>query len=179
MANINKISDEQIEQALIDSGGQPVEASRKLDVTYPHLYTRIRKNPHLLEVQKAYRSKVFTDLSNTSIFWALTGIVKEPKVNKKGIVIPGEFVERKVDYRTRSGMMQNLMNIYKGDEGIKDTLVIENEGVDLTKLSDSALNELMLAMANAEKEDLDEEDPIDVEEEEDTSFDKPEADPEV
>ena len=143
-----RVSDKEIQKALIATGGQPVASAKIVGLKYPHLYTRIRQNPKLLEIQNSFRAKSFQDLSNTSLVWALTGVMKEPVTDPEtGIVIPGEFVEKKVDYRTRSAIMAQMMGMLKSSEGIKDTLVIENEsGVDLTKLSDTALDELEKAM---------------------------------
>lgn len=142
-----KISDEEIEEALILTGGQPTKVAELLGVDYVTVWRRIRQNTDLLDVQKAYRGKTFNDMSNLSTVVAMAGIIKEPKVDPEtGEVIKGEFIEKKVDYRTRLGLIQNMMSMLKADEGIKDHLVIENDGVDLTKVSDETLADLQKAM---------------------------------
>lgn len=128
MAMIEQITDEEIKEALIKTNGQPTKAAEILDISYPHLYTRIRKNPDLYEVQKAYRARTFQTVTNFTLNAFLTGIIQEPETDEEGNVIEGSFVKRKMDYRTRIGLAPNLMGTFKSDEGIKEEVEITTKG---------------------------------------------------
>ena len=133
MAMIEQITDEEIREALIKSNGQPTKAAEILDISYPHLYTRIRKNPELLEIQKAYRARVFQSVSNLTLTTFLTGVMKSPAVDEEGEIIKDEngqiiYKDVYVDTRTRLGLAPNLMQTFKSDEGIKEELEITTKG---------------------------------------------------
>lgn len=132
MARLEEYTDEDIERALIEANGQPTKAAEILDASYPHLYRRIRRNPELYEVQKAYRAKVFQNVSNLSVKILLTGLIDEPETDDEGNVVPNSFVKKKVDYRTRISMIPNVMNTFKGDDGIKDELEVSNGNIDIS-----------------------------------------------
>lgn len=128
-----KYTDEELKQALIKSNGQPTKAAEILGVDYSGVYRRIRKNPELLEVQKAYRARAFQDLANLTNAVALMGIIREPIVGEDGDVQKDEngkiiYIEKSVDYRTRLDMASRMMNMLKSDEGIKEELEITTKG---------------------------------------------------
>lgn len=128
MPKEKEYTDEELKKALIEANGQPTKAAEMLGVSYVSVYGRIRKNPELLEIQKAYRAKIFNDVSNTMVFMAMAGIIKEPVTDESGNVIKGEFREVAVDYRTRLSAMQSVMSTFKSDEGITDKLDITTGG---------------------------------------------------
>lgn len=123
-----KFTDEQLKQALIDCGGQPTKAAEMLGVEYVTVYYRVRKNPELLEIQKASRAKTFNDLANISLRMAIAGTIKQPISDENGKIISDDYEDVLVDYKTRTGVIQSLMGLYKGDEGIKDELDITHNG---------------------------------------------------
>lgn len=145
MGMIEQISDEEIKEALIQANGQPTKAAEILDMSYPHLYTRIRKNPALYEVQKAYRARTFQTVSNIAFNTFLTGIMQEPETDEDGNVIEGQFRKIKVDHRTRLSLVPNLMQTFKSDEGIKDQMEVTTSGsiniADWLKLNNQAKTE--------------------------------------
>ena len=129
-------TDEELKQALIKSNGQPTKAAEILGVDYSGVYRRIRKNPELLEVQKAYRARTFQDLANLTNAVALMGIIREPSIDKDGEIEKDEngkviYIERNVDYRTRLDMASRMMNMLKSDDGITDKLDLTTNGKDL------------------------------------------------
>lgn len=133
MAMIEQITDEEIREALIKANGQPTKAAEILDISYPHLYTRIRKNPELLEIQKAYRARVFQSVSNLTLTTFLTGVMKSPAVDEEGEIIKDEngqivYKDVYVDTRTRLGLAPNLMQTFKSDEGIKEEIELSTKG---------------------------------------------------
>ena len=73
-----KYTDEELKQALIKANGQPTKAAEILGVTYASVYGRIRKNPELEIVQKAYRARTFNDVSNLVSAIAIIGVIREP-----------------------------------------------------------------------------------------------------
>lgn len=150
-----KYTDEELEKALIQCGGQPTKAAEMLGVDYSGVYIRIRKNPHLLEVQKSYRSKNFNDIANTMLVMAMAGILKEPETDEAGNVVRGRFKEIAIDYRTRMDAMKTLLSTFKSDEGIKEQLEIthKSDTIDYSKLSDDALKEILNAEVDEEQED--------------------------
>lgn len=123
-----KFTDEELREALIRCNGQPTKAAELLEVDYSTVYLRVRKNPELLEVQKASRAKTFNDLNNVALGIALAGVISEPVTDDDGNVVEKEFKRSMVDYRTRVGVIQNLMSLFKGDEGIKDEVEITHSG---------------------------------------------------
>ena len=125
MAKEKTYTDEQLKKALIKANGQPTKAAEILGVTYVSVYSRIRKNPELLEVQKAHRARVFNEVSNTMTLIAMAGIIKEPITDEDGTVIQGKFREVPVDYRTRMTAMQTVLSTFKTDDGIKEEVSVQ------------------------------------------------------
>lgn len=157
MAAVDSFTDAELEQALEQTQGQPTKAAELLGVTYMTVWRRIKRNPALNDVKIAHRGKTFQDMHNLATVMAMGGIIREPKTNEEtGEVIDGEFVNKKVDYRTRQTMLLSLMNTFKGDEGIKDTIVVENSGINLAKMSDAGLEELMKAVSDDEEDEIEE-----------------------
>jgi|GEM_PF-423369 len=127
-----KYTDEELKQALIKANGQPVKASEILGVTYSSVYGRIRKNPELGIVQKAYRARTFNDVSNLVSVIAIMGVIREPITDENGTVIPNQFREVPVDYKTRMTAMQTVLSTFKTDEGITDKLDLTTAGNPLS-----------------------------------------------
>lgn len=128
-----KYTDEELKEALIKSNGQPTKAAEILGVDYSGLYRRVRKNPELLEIQKAHRARTFNDLNNLTNAVALMGIIREPLVNANGEVEKDDkgkpiYIEKAVDYRTRLDMATRMMNMLKSEEGISDKLEVTTSG---------------------------------------------------
>ena len=120
-----KYTDEELKQALIKANGQPTKAAEILGVTYPSVYGRIRKNPELEIVQKAYRARTFNDVSNLVSVIAIMGVIREPLTEEEGTVIPNQFREVPVDYKTRMTAMQTVLSTFKTDEGIKEEVSVQ------------------------------------------------------
>lgn len=120
-----KYTDEELKQALIKANGQPTKAAEILGVTYPSVYGRIRKNPELEMVQKAYRARTFNDVSNLVSVIAIMGVIREPLIDEDGTVIPNKFREVPVDYRTRMTAMQTVLSTFKTDDGIKEEVSVQ------------------------------------------------------
>ena len=120
-----KYTDEELKQALIKANGQPTKAAVILGVTYPSVYGRIRKNPELEIVQKAYRARTFNDVSNLVSVIAIMGVIREPLTDEEGTVIPNQFREVPVDYKTRMTAMQTVLSTFKTDEGIKEEVSVQ------------------------------------------------------
>lgn len=120
-----KYTDEELKQALIKANGQPTKAAEMLGVTYPSVYGRIRKNPELEMVQKAYRARTFNDVSNLVSVIAIMGVIREPLTDEDGTVIPNKFREVPVDYRTRMTAMQTVLSTFKTDDGIKEEVSVQ------------------------------------------------------
>lgn len=136
MPKEKEYTDEELKKALIEANGQPTKAAEMLGVSYVSVYGRIRKNPELLEIQKAYRAKVFNDLNNLTNAVALMGIIREPLVNGNGEVEKDDkgkiiYIEKAVDYRTRLDMATRMMNMLKSDEGITEKLDITTNGQNI------------------------------------------------
>ena len=127
-----KYTDEELKQALIKANGQPTKAAEILGVTYPSVYGRIRKNPELEIVQKAYRARTFNDVSNLVSVIAIMGVIREPLTDEDGTVIPNQFREVPVDYKTRMTAMQTVLSTFKTDEGITDKLDLTTAGNPLS-----------------------------------------------
>lgn len=140
-----KYSDEELEYALVQCNGQPTKAAEMLGVDYVGVWRRIKKNPKLKEVQEANRSRTFNNISNVALTMLLTGIVTEPETDEEGNVIEGKFIKRKVDYRTRTSLIPNLIATFKGADGIKDEIEISSKGSvnieEWLKLNNSEENE--------------------------------------
>nr|DAD77252.1 MAG TPA: Transcriptional regulator FleQ factor, AAA+, ATPase, c-di-GMP [Siphoviridae sp. ctQEY27] len=120
-----KYTDEELKQALIKANGQPTKAAEMLGVDYSGVYRRIRKNPELEMVQKAYRARTFNDVSNLVSVIAIIGVIREPLTDEDGTVIPNQFREVPVDYRTRMTAMQTVLSTFKTDDGIKDEVAVQ------------------------------------------------------
>ncbi|VEI53882.1 hypothetical protein [Capnocytophaga sputigena] len=120
-----KYTDEELKQALIKANGQPTKAAEILGVTYPSVYGRIRKNPELEIVQKAYRARTFNDVSNLVSVIAIMGVIREPLTDEEGTVIPNQFREVPVDYKTRMTAMQTVLSTFKTDDGIKEEVSVQ------------------------------------------------------
>lgn len=120
-----KYTDEELKQALIKANGQPTKAAEMLGVTYPSVYGRIRKNPELEIVQKAYRARTFNDVSNLVSAIAIIGVIREPLTDEEGTVIPNQFREVVVDQKTRMTAMQTVLSTFKTDEGIKEEVSVQ------------------------------------------------------
>lgn len=120
-----KYTDEELKQALIKANGQPTKAAEILGVTYPSVYGRIRKNPELEIIQKAYRARTFNDVSNLVSVIAIMGVIREPLTDEEGTVIPNQFREVPVDYKTRMTAMQTVLSTFKTDEGIKEEVSVQ------------------------------------------------------
>lgn len=127
-----KYTDEELKQALIKANGQPTKAAEILGVTYPSVYGRIRKNPELEIVQKAYRARTFNDVSNLVSAIAIIGVIREPLTDEDGTVIPNQFREVPVDYRTRMTAMQTVLSTFKTDEGIKEEVSVQGS-IDISQ----------------------------------------------
>lgn len=120
-----KYTDDELKQALIKANGQPTKAAEILGVTYPSVYGRIRKNPELEIVQKAYRARTFNDVSNLVSAIAIIGVIREPLTDEDGTVIPNQFREVPVDYKTRMTAMQTVLSTFKTDDGIKEEVSVQ------------------------------------------------------
>ena len=120
-----KYTDEELKQALIKANGQPTKAAEMLGVDYSGVYRRIRKNPELEMVQKAYRARTFNDVSNLVSVIAIMGVIREPLTDEDGTVIPNQFREVPVDYRTRMTAMQTVLSTFKTDDGIKEEVSVQ------------------------------------------------------
>lgn len=120
-----KYTDEELKQALIKANGQPTKAAEILGVTYPSVYGRIRKNPELEIVQKAYRARTFNDVSNLVSAIAIIGVIREPLTDEDGTVIPNQFREVPVDQKTRMTAMLTVLSTFKTDEGIKEEVSVQ------------------------------------------------------
>ena len=120
-----KYTDEELKQALIKANGQPTKAAEILGVTYPSVYGRIRKNPELEIVQKAYRARTFNDVSNLVSVIAIMGVIREPLTDEEGTVIPNQFREVPVNYKTRMTAMQTVLSTFKTDDGIKEEVSVQ------------------------------------------------------
>lgn len=120
-----KYTDEELKQALIKANGQPTKAAEILGVTYPSVYGRIRKNPELEIVQKAYRARTFNDVSNLVSAIAIIGVIREPLTDEEGTVIPNQFREVAVDQKTRMTAMLTVLSTFKTDDGIKEEVSVQ------------------------------------------------------
>ena len=120
-----KYTDEELKQALIKANGQPTKAAEMLGVDYSGVYRRIRKNPELEMVQKAYRARTFNDVSNLVSVIAIMGVIREPLTDEEGTVIPNQFREVPVDYRTRMTAMQTVLSTFKTDDGIREEVAVQ------------------------------------------------------
>lgn len=127
-----KYTDEELKQALIKANGQPTKAAEILDVDYSGVYRRIRKNPELLEVQKAYRARTFQVISNMSVNALIQGIIQEPETDEDGNIIEGKFRKIKVPLANRLALIPSVMQTFKFDEGITDKLDITTNGNDIS-----------------------------------------------
>lgn len=153
-----KYTDAELKEALIRTNGQPTKAAEALGVTYQSVYGRIRSNPELLEVQKSARQKTFQDLSNFQVGAVLAGIVKSPELDEDGNVKRDEdgkiiYTDSAVGVNARMEYASRLMTLFKSDEGIKEeTDVNIKTALDTSKLSDSALDEIIEALKKNNEE---------------------------
>ena len=149
-----KYTDAELKEALIRTNGQPTKAAEALGVTYQSVYGRIRSNPELLDVQKSARQKTFQDLSNFQVGAVLAGIVKSPEFDEDGNVKRDEdgkiiYTDSAVGVNARMEYASRLMTLFKSDEGIKEETDINiKTALDTSKLSDSALDEIIEALKN-------------------------------
>lgn len=130
-----KFTDKELEEALIESNGRPTKAATMLGVSYAAVHLRIRSNPKLKAVQIAYKSRTHTDMVDMAMRIAVFGLIREPKTDEDGNVFDGEFVDRKVDYGTRTNVILKLADMYKGEDGTIDTinLVSDGSGVNVSE----------------------------------------------
>lgn len=128
MARLEEYTDEELKTALIEANGQPTKAAEILGVDYSGVYRRIRKNPELLEIQKAYRARTFQMASNMSVNALLYGVIQEPETDEEGNIIEGQFRKVKVPLQNRLALIPNVLNTFKSDEGISDKLDITTGG---------------------------------------------------
>ena len=84
-------------------------------------------------VQKAYRARTFNDVSNLVSVVAIMGVIREPLTDEDGTVIPNQFREVPVDYRTRMTAMQTVLSTFKTDDGVIDKLDITTAGSPLSQ----------------------------------------------
>lgn len=153
-----KYTDAELKEALIRTNGQPTKAAEALGVTYQSVYGRIRSNPELLDVQKSARQKTFQDLSNFQVGAVLAGIVKSPELDEDGNVKRDEdgkivYTDSVVGVNARMEYASRLMTLFKSDEGIKEeTDVNIKTALDTSKLSDSALDEIIEALKKNNEE---------------------------
>lgn len=153
-----KYTDAELKEALIRTNGQPTKAAEALGVTYQSVYGRIRSNPELLDVQKSARQKTFQDLSNFQVGAVLAGIVKSPEFDEDGNVKRDEegkiiYKDSAVGVNARMEYASRLMTLFKSDEGIKEeTDVNIKTALDTSKLSDSALDEIIEALKKNNEE---------------------------
>lgn len=153
-----KYTDAELKEALIKTNGQPTKAAEALGVTYQSVYGRIRSNPELLDVQKSARQKTFQDLSNFQVGAVLAGIVKSPELDEDGNVKRDEegkiiYKDSAVGVNARMEYASRLMTLFKSDEGIKEeTDVNIKTALDTSKLSDSALDEIIEALKKNNEE---------------------------
>lgn len=158
MTNVEKYTDEELKEALIKSNGQPTVAAKMLDVTYISVYGRIRKNPELLDIQKSARQKTFQDLHNFQIGAVLAGTMKSPEFDEDGNIKVDEngkvvYYDAVVGVNARMEYASRLMTLFKSDEGIKEeTDVNIKTALDTSKLSDSALDEIIEALKKNNEE---------------------------
>jgi hypothetical protein len=68
--NKNRVTDEQIEQALIASGGFISRSAEMLNMTQQGVRTRINKSPELLEIKASIRAK-YLDLAESKVITAV------------------------------------------------------------------------------------------------------------
>lgn len=150
--NQQKVTDEEIEQALIQANGQPTKCAEILDVDYTTIWRRIRDNPHLEDVKQAYRGRTFQHINSMSSIAVMSGVIKQPRSHPETGVVERDdegkviYDEIAVSINQRMHHGNLLMNMYKGDEGIKDQLELTTPNqVDMTKLDDDTLQKLALA----------------------------------
>lgn len=142
-----KVTDAEIEQALIQANGQPTKAAEILDVNYITIWRRCNENPRLEEVKQAYRGRAFQNIDSLSVASVLMGVMRQPETDEEGTVLrdeDGAIIYREVaispSQRLHHGNL--LMNLYKGSEGIKDQLEISSDSIDLEDASLETLKEL-------------------------------------
>lgn len=121
------VTDEQIEEALINSSGQPAIAAKILNISYVQVYRRIRANKNLLDIQKAQRSKTFVELSQLTSFAIKTGFIQRSVLDEDGKITNDTQLEE-IDPRTRMDAAFKLMGMFKGDEDIADNVNVNLTG---------------------------------------------------
>lgn len=127
MADQERYSDKQIEELLIKHNGQPTKVATELKVSYVQIWRRIRANPSLYEVQQSNRQKTFQDIANFTVSAVLGGVMKEPVFDVDGNIQRDDkdriiYRDILVDERTRMEHASRLINVFKGDEGIKNQI---------------------------------------------------------
>ena len=127
MAGIPTFTNEELKKALIKTGGKPVKAAEMLGVEYFTVWTRIRNNPELLEVQKSARAKKFNEYTDILDLVAKTGYIQRSVIDENGkVTAKVELVP--VDERTRIDTVNRLATMYKADEGIADEVNVNING---------------------------------------------------
>lgn len=143
-----KVTDDEIEQALIQAHGQPTKAAEILGVDYTTIWRRCRDNPRLEEVKQAYRGASFQKIDGFTVASVLAGVMNQPVTDENGEVVKdedGKIMYKQIaiapNLRLQHGNL--LMNLYKGSEGIKDQVEISSDNsIDLTKLDLETLKKL-------------------------------------
>jgi len=125
MARLKEYSDEDIKKALIKTNGQPTKAAEMLNVDYSWLYRRIRQNPELYEIQKAYRSRTFQTVANMSVNALIYGVMQEPETDEDGNIIDGKFKKVKVPMANRLSLIPTIMQTFKTDDGIREEVAVQ------------------------------------------------------
>lgn len=127
-----EITDEMIKKALIETSGQPVKAAEMLGADYSYIYRRIRQNPELYEIQKAYRSRTFQTVANMSVNALIYGVMQEPETDEDGNIIDGKFKKVKVPMANRLSLIPTIMQTFKTDDGIKDEVSVQGS-IDISQ----------------------------------------------
>ena len=120
-----EITDEMIKKALIETSGQPVKAAEMLGADYSYIYRRIRQNPELYEIQKAYRSRTFQTVANMSVNALIYGVMQEPETDEDGNIIDGKFKKVKVPIANRLSLIPTVMQTYKTDDFKKEEVSVK------------------------------------------------------
>ena len=120
-----EITDEMIKKALIKTSGQPVKAAEMLGADYSYIYRRIRQNPELYEIQKAYRSRTFQTVANMSVNALIYGVMQEPETEEEGNISDGKCKKVKVPRANRVSLIPTIMRTFRTDDGIKEEVSVQ------------------------------------------------------
>ena len=96
-----------------------------LGADYSYIYRRIRQNPELYEIQKAYRSRTFQTVANMSVNALIYGVMQEPETDEDGNIIDGKFKKVKVPMVNRLSLIPTIMQTFKTDDGIKEEVSVQ------------------------------------------------------